>query len=107
MLQNSEAKAKELTLTWIDKWNSEEQSNIEAPTQPQVRSKRFASGFVVQSDTPYLVSLNDDLLSSEIMIYKIELGETLLGSDELACEIGIFDALSKILNMIHSKLIFN
>ena len=58
------------------------------PPQLPVRSRRFASGFIVQSDTPYLVSLNDDPMSSEIMIYNIEPGETLLGFDESACEIG-------------------
>jgi len=96
MLQNSEAKAKELTLTWIDKWNTQEQNNMSATAPPQVRSKRFASGFIVQSDTPYLVSLNDDPMSSEIMIYNVELGETLLGCDESACEIGNFISLANM-----------
>jgi hypothetical protein len=36
---------------------------------------------------PYLVSLNDDPLSSEIMIYNIEPGETVLGNNEQLCDI--------------------
>ncbi len=53
-----------------------------------VRSKPSTSGYIVQSDLPYLISLNDDPLSSEIMIYNIKLGETILGSNESVCEIG-------------------
>lgn len=53
-----------------------------------LRSKRFSSGFMVQSDMPYLMSLNDDPLSCEIMIYNIKPGETTLGNDKGTADIG-------------------
>ncbi len=43
---------------------------------------------MVQTDFPYLVALNDDPLSSEIMIYYIKEGETILGANENICDIG-------------------
>lgn len=43
---------------------------------------------MVQPDLPYIVSLNTDPLSSDIMIYNIKEGETTLGTDETLSEIG-------------------
>jgi hypothetical protein len=56
---------------------------------PPVRSKRFSSGFTVQLDLPYLVLLNQDPLSSDIKIYNIKEGDTVLGNDPNSCEIGL------------------
>ena len=62
---------------------------------PSLKSKRFSSGFMVQSDSPYLISLNDDPFSSEIVIYNIKQGKTLLGRDETICEIGKINSILK------------
>ena len=52
-----------------------------------MRTKPTPSGFILQSDAPYIISLNGDPLSSEIMIYNFKPGETLLGTNQL-CDIG-------------------
>jgi hypothetical protein len=50
---------------------------------------------MVQPELPYFVSLNSDPLSSDIMIYSLKQGETLLGNHESIAEICI---LNKKLN---------
>ena len=57
---------------------------------PSVRSNPFSSGFTVQLDLPYLVLLNEDPLSSDIIIYNIKKGDTILGNDQNSSEIGWF-----------------
>jgi hypothetical protein len=59
---------------------------------PSVRGKRFSSGFTVQLDLPYLVLLNEDPLSSDIKIYNIKEGDTIVGNDENRCEIVVNDS---------------
>lgn len=94
MLEKNEAKAQELTLTWIDKWNNLENQNLQNNTakviemSPSVRSKQFSSGFMVEPDLPYIVALNDDPLLSDIRIYYIKQGDTILGNDEIDSHIG-------------------
>lgn len=115
MLEKNEAKAQELTLTWIDKWKKMEQNEVENnnPTETTtnlteivplscsssavasgemmpdvVRTKKFSSGFMVESDLPYIVALNNDALDSDIRVYYIRPGETVLGCDETDSHIG-------------------
>lgn len=94
MLEKNELRAEELTLNWMDKWNKLTSSNSSnSPNSPAqlVRHKPHPSGsFMVQPDLPYLVSLNSDVLSSDIMIYGIKQGTTVLGNDLTSAEIGSF-----------------
>ena len=48
----------------------------------------MSSGLMVKPDIPYLVVLNEDQLSSDIKLYYIKEGQTLLGKDSDLCEIG-------------------
>jgi kinesin family protein 1 len=89
MLEKNEMKAEELTMTWMDKWtkpdvNSQLQN---VNNSPSLRHKRLSSGIMVQPEQPYLVSLNSDPLSSDIMIYGLKQGETILGNNESTAEI--------------------
>jgi hypothetical protein len=94
MLERNEMKADELTMNWMDKWSSGAQSEqLQSPVMASrnlpLRHKRLSSGFMVQPELPYFVSLNSDVLSSDIMIYGLKEGETVLGSRDLTAEIGM------------------
>ena len=101
MLERNELKAEELTMNWMDKWTKQNElqsttsdSNINSPLL-----RRLSSGFKVQLELPYLVSLNSDPLSCEILIYSIKPGETVLGSDGNISEIGKFNSNFEIENL--------
>lgn len=125
MLEKNEAKAQELTLTWIDKWKKMEQNEVDnnptetttnltgivplsssssavagVETPDVVRTKKFSSGFMVESDLPYIVALNNDALDSDIRVYYIRPGETVLGCDETDSHIG--SSRSKLILIIQS-----
>lgn len=114
MLEKNEAKAQELTMTWIDKWKRmdieqrseaimasfkslggnqqlswsstavclQEQTQVNDINDDVVRTKKFSSGFMVESDVPYIVVLNNDTLESDIRVYYIREGETLVSNDD-------------------------
>ncbi|CAF0713814.1 unnamed protein product, partial [Brachionus calyciflorus] len=102
ILEKNEAKAQELTLSWIDKWNQSKELNSSQSNSflnsPSVRSQKFSSGFLLQPDLPYIVSVNDDRLSTGIMIFYIKDGNTILGKDENSSDIALND---KTLSEMH------
>jgi hypothetical protein len=79
-------------------------ANSQQLGKQSLRHKRLSSGFMVQLELPYLVSLNSDKLSSDIMIYSIKPCETLLGNNENLAEIGML-INRKILKKNNSQII--
>lgn len=157
MLEKNEAKAQELTMTWIDKWKRMDSGNEEqlgglladttetesrtssrsgqlgafsssttavcclptsgdrnhelvattvADNNEIVRTKKFSSGFMVESDVPYIVVLNNDTLESDIRVYYIRVGETLLGNDENEANIGTIEFENLFLKLISARFVY-
>ena len=56
---------------------------------PSSRAKQYSSSFTIQFDLPYLIKLNEDPMSCEIVIYNIKQGETTIGADRASNDIGM------------------
>jgi len=84
-LAEEEKKADELTQTWRNKWKETETICQEE----QLIMRRRGKQTLLISEKPHLVGINVDPLSAEIVIYRLESGVTIIGSEDLSEEQGI------------------
>ncbi|XP_050405593.1 kinesin-like protein KIF16B [Patella vulgata] len=79
-LHENEARIKVLTEEWAGKWK--ETANI-LQEQSNLGLRKEGVGIVLDSTLPHLVGINDDRLSTGVMLYHLKEGITTLGiSDE-------------------------
>ncbi|XP_019121788.2 uncharacterized protein kif16bb isoform X2 [Larimichthys crocea] len=80
-LHQNEEKVLVLTKEWTSKW-SETQSILQEET---VALRKEGSRVVLDCQLPHLIGIDDDLLSTGIILYYLKEGRTLIGSDEASC----------------------
>nr|XP_046210432.1 uncharacterized protein LOC124038503 isoform X2 [Oncorhynchus gorbuscha] len=71
-------KVLELTREWTNKWG--ETQNI--LNEETVALRKQGIGVVMDSKLPHLISIDDDLLGTGIILYHLKEGRTLVGRDE-------------------------
>ncbi|XP_077460610.1 kinesin-like protein KIF16B [Stigmatopora argus] len=81
LLQN-EARVLELTKEWTNKWN-ETQNILKEET---VALRKEGIGVVLDSEMPHLIGIDDDLLSTGIILYHLKEGRTYVGREDAATE---------------------
>ncbi|XP_031691219.1 uncharacterized protein LOC109899950 isoform X2 [Oncorhynchus kisutch] len=77
-LHKNEVKVLELTREWTNKWG-ETQNILKEET---VALRKQGIGVVMDSKLPHLIGIDDDLLSTGIILYHLKEGRTLVGRDE-------------------------
>uniref|UniRef100_A0A8D1H8R6 Kinesin motor domain-containing protein n=1 Tax=Sus scrofa TaxID=9823 RepID=A0A8D1H8R6_PIG len=98
-LQQNEARVQELTKEWTNKWN--ETQNIlkcfllcpalsqTCPEQFQEQTlalRKEGIGVVLDSELPHLIGIDDDLLSTGIILYHLKEGQTYVGREDASTE---------------------
>ncbi|XP_066280318.1 uncharacterized protein [Branchiostoma lanceolatum] len=79
MLIRNEEKVEQLTKDWSDKW--EETQSIIQETRLGLR-RPSSVGVIVESQLPHLIGMDDDMLSTGIVIYHLKDGKTIIGTEE-------------------------
>ncbi|KAM4041738.1 kinesin-like protein KIF16B isoform 2-T2 [Anomaloglossus baeobatrachus] len=77
-LQQNEARVEELTKEWTNKWN--ETQNILREQTLALRKEGI--GVVLDSELPHLIGIDDDLLSTGIILYHLKEGRTYVGRED-------------------------
>ncbi|KAM9490564.1 kinesin-like protein KIF16B isoform 16-T19 [Salvelinus alpinus] len=77
-LQQNEARVLELTKEWTNKWN-ETQNILKEET---LALRKEGIGVVLDSELPHLIGIDDDLLSTGIILYHLKEGRTNVGRDD-------------------------
>nr|XP_041571390.1 kinesin-like protein KIF16B isoform X5 [Taeniopygia guttata] len=108
-LQQNEARVQELTKEWTNKWN-ETQDILKEQT---LALRKEGIGVVLDSELPHLIGIDDDLLSTGIILYHLKEGQTYVGREDaiteqdivlhgldLESEHCIFENLSGTVNLI-------
>uniref|UniRef100_A0A8D0EJT2 Kinesin family member 16B n=1 Tax=Strix occidentalis caurina TaxID=311401 RepID=A0A8D0EJT2_STROC len=91
-LQQNEARVQELTKEWTNKWN-ETQDILKEQT---LALRKEGIGVVLDSELPHLIGIDDDLLSTGIILYHLKEGQTYVGREDavteqdIGMEFGIF-----------------
>ncbi|XP_004697876.1 kinesin-like protein KIF16B isoform X2 [Echinops telfairi] len=81
-LQQNEARVQELTKEWTNKWN--ETQNILKERTLALRKEGI--GVVLDSELPHLIGIDDDLLSTGIILYHLKEGQTYVGREDASTE---------------------
>ncbi|KAJ7341617.1 hypothetical protein JRQ81_005937 [Phrynocephalus forsythii] len=81
-LQQNEARVQELTKEWTNKWN-ETQNILKEQT---LALRKEGIGIVLDSELPHLIGIDDDLLSTGIILYHLKEGRTHVGREDAATE---------------------
>ncbi|KAM4771717.1 kinesin-like protein KIF16B [Rhinophrynus dorsalis] len=81
-LQQNEARVEELTKEWTNKWN--ETQNILREQTLALRKEGI--GVVLDSELPHLIGIDDDLLSTGIILYHLKEGQTYVGREDAAAD---------------------
>nr|XP_028578107.1 kinesin-like protein KIF16B isoform X5 [Podarcis muralis] len=81
-LQQNEARVQELTKEWTNKWN-ETQNILKEQT---LALRKEGIGVVLDSELPHLIGIDDDLLSTGIILYHLKEGQTHVGREDAASE---------------------
>ncbi|XP_062814447.1 kinesin-like protein KIF16B isoform X9 [Anolis carolinensis] len=81
-LQQNEARVQELTKEWTNKWN-ETQNILKEQT---LALRKEGIGVVLDSELPHLIGIDDDLLSTGIILYHLKEGTTHVGREDAATE---------------------
>ncbi|XP_060945283.1 kinesin-like protein KIF16B [Limanda limanda] len=81
LLQN-EARVLELTKEWTNKWN-ETQNILKEET---LALRKEGIGVVLDSELPHLIGIDDDLLSTGIILYHLKEGRTYVGREDASTE---------------------
>ncbi|XP_026524275.1 kinesin-like protein KIF16B isoform X5 [Notechis scutatus] len=81
-LQQNEARVQELTKEWTNKWN-ETQNILKEQT---LALRKEGIGVVLDSELPHLIGIDDDLLSTGIILYHLKEGQTHVGREDAARE---------------------
>ncbi|KAM6971984.1 kinesin-like protein KIF16B [Aplochiton taeniatus] len=77
-LHQNEARVLELTKEWTNKWN-ETQNILKEET---LALRKEGIGVVLDSDLPHLIGIDDDLLSTGIILYHLKEGQTYVGRED-------------------------
>ncbi|XP_038872264.1 kinesin-like protein KIF16B [Salvelinus namaycush] len=77
-LHQNEARVLELTKEWTNKWN-ETQNILKEET---LALRKEGIGVVLDSELPHLIGIDDDLLSTGIILYHLKEGRTYVGRDD-------------------------
>ncbi|KAM9590367.1 kinesin-like protein KIF16B isoform 2-T2 [Trichechus inunguis] len=81
-LQQNEARVQELTKEWTNKWN-ETQNILKEQT---LALRKEGIGVVLDSELPHLIGIDDDLLSTGIILYHLKEGQTFVGREDASTE---------------------
>ncbi|NXA40151.1 KI16B protein, partial [Eudromia elegans] len=81
-LQQNEARVQELTKEWTNKWN-ETQNILKEQT---LALRKEGIGVVLDSELPHLIGIDDDLLSTGIILYHLKEGRTYVGREDAVAE---------------------
>ncbi|XP_010632415.1 kinesin-like protein KIF16B isoform X4 [Fukomys damarensis] len=81
-LQQNEARVQELTKEWTNKWN-ETQNILKEQT---LALRKEGIGVVLDSELPHLIGIDDDLLSTGIILYHLKEGQTYVGREDASVE---------------------
>ncbi|KAM9316163.1 kinesin-like protein KIF16B [Gastrophryne carolinensis] len=81
-LQQNEARVEELTKEWTNKWN-ETQNILKEQT---LALRKEGIGVVLDSELPHLIGIDDDLLSTGIILYHLKEGRTYVGREDASSE---------------------
>ncbi|XP_077379328.1 uncharacterized protein kif16ba [Festucalex cinctus] len=81
-LHQNEARVLELTKEWTNKWN-ETQNILKEET---LALRKEGTGVVLDSQLPHLLAIDDDLLSTGIILYHLKEGPTYVGREDAATE---------------------
>ncbi|XP_036390202.1 kinesin-like protein KIF16B isoform X1 [Megalops cyprinoides] len=81
-LHQNEARVLELTKEWTNKWN-ETQNILKEET---LALRKEGIGVVLDSELPHLIGIDDDLLSTGIILYHLKEGKTYVGRDDATGE---------------------
>uniref|UniRef100_A0A667Y5K0 Kinesin-like protein KIF16B n=1 Tax=Myripristis murdjan TaxID=586833 RepID=A0A667Y5K0_9TELE len=81
-LHQNEARVLELTKEWTNKWN-ETQNILKEET---LALRKEGIGVVLDSELPHLIGIDDDLLSTGIILYHLKEGRTYVGREDAATE---------------------
>ncbi|XP_077172618.1 kinesin-like protein KIF16B isoform X2 [Paroedura picta] len=81
-LQQNEARVQELTKEWTNKWN-ETQNILKEQT---LALRKEGIGVVLDSELPHLIGIDDDLLSTGIILYHLKEGRTHVGREDAVAE---------------------
>ncbi|XP_022085926.1 uncharacterized protein LOC110976722 isoform X2 [Acanthaster planci] len=82
MLAENEQKVDQLTEAWVDKWREAARIMQEC----NVGIRRESMGVIVESELPHLIGMDDDLLSTGIILYHLMEGETTIGREDSEVE---------------------
>ncbi|KAM8860378.1 uncharacterized protein kif16bb [Spinachia spinachia] len=80
-LHENQTRVLALTKEWTCKWG-ETQSILQEET---VALRKEGSGVVLGCQLPHLIGIDEDLLSTGIVLYYLKEGTTMIGSDESSC----------------------
>ncbi|XP_037322218.2 uncharacterized protein kif16bb [Pungitius pungitius] len=80
-LHQNQTRVLALTKEWTCKWG-ETQSILQEET---VALRKEGSGVVLGCQLPHLIGIDEDLLSTGIVLYYLKEGRTVIGSDESSC----------------------
>ncbi|XP_031732553.1 uncharacterized protein kif16bb isoform X2 [Anarrhichthys ocellatus] len=80
-LHQNQTRVRALTKEWTSKWR-ETQIILQEET---VALRKEGSGVVLGCHLPHLIGIDEDLLSTGIVLYYLKEGRTLIGSDEALC----------------------
>ncbi|XP_062427730.1 kinesin-like protein KIF16B isoform X1 [Rhea pennata] len=97
-LQQNEARVQELTKEWTNKWN--ETQNIlklldwfdllhfmaASYLEQTLALRKEGIGVVLDSELPHLIGIDDDLLSTGIILYHLKEGQTYVGREDAMTE---------------------
>ncbi|XP_029009279.1 kinesin-like protein KIF16B isoform X3 [Betta splendens] len=81
-LHQNEARVLELTKEWTNKWN-ETQNILKEET---LALRKEGIGVVLDSELPHLIGIDDDLLSTGIILYHLKEGQTFVGREDASTE---------------------
>ncbi|KAM9792205.1 LOW QUALITY PROTEIN: kinesin-like protein KIF16B [Neosynchiropus ocellatus] len=81
-LHQNEARVLELTKEWTNKWN-ETQNILKEET---LALRKEGIGVVLDSELPHLIGIDDDLLSTGIILYHLKEGRTFVGREDASSE---------------------
>ncbi|XP_076851308.1 kinesin-like protein KIF16B isoform X3 [Brachyhypopomus gauderio] len=81
-LHQNEARVLELTKEWTNKWN-ETQNILKEET---LALRKEGIGVILDSELPHLIGIDDDLLSTGIILYHLKEGRTCVGREDASIE---------------------
>ncbi|KAL5008864.1 hypothetical protein ScPMuIL_014445 [Solemya velum] len=82
-LHDSEAKANQLTRSWMEKWTETHEIMKDSDLSIRGLGNRVSSmGVLIDSQLPHLIGMDDDILSTGVTMYYLKEGKTLIGTED-------------------------